>query len=186
MMLYGSVGAVEASCYLFIGHAPRHKCEDFRLARRKIMRVVDNCFDPLALVYQQSRREIRRHIGIASSDRSNRVDQLMSAAALQDIAPRASLQCGGDVLLVFGSCQDDDSDVRTNASNSGGYLDAAASRNEQIEQHDVWNKFLCHLECIGRGRALAHDRNTIRLRQHADDAFTKHWVVVDDDDAKQI
>src|ERR1700719_625872 len=66
VMLYSSLGAFEASRDLFVGHAARHRREDFLLAGSKITGIVDDdCSDPLALMDQQSRREVRLHIGVA-------------------------------------------------------------------------------------------------------------------------
>src|ERR1700719_1882785 len=100
VMLYSSLSALAASRDLFVGHAPRHKREDFLLAGSKIMGIVDD-FDPLALLDQQPRREVRLHIGAASKDGLHRLDHLGSASGLQNVAPRTCLQRRDDILLVL-------------------------------------------------------------------------------------
>jgi hypothetical protein len=101
VMLYGSLGAFEAPRDFFVGHAPRHKLEDFLLARSKIMGIiVDDSSDPIAGFNQQSRSEARRHTGFAAKDGSHRLDHLGSAAAFQNVASRTCLQRRRDILLT--------------------------------------------------------------------------------------
>src|ERR1700730_10706048 len=75
VMLYRSLSAFAASRDLFVGHAPRHKREDFLLAGSKIMGIVDD-FDPLALLDQHPRPEVPLHLGAASKDGLHRLDHL--------------------------------------------------------------------------------------------------------------
>src|SRR5882762_5577411 len=85
VLLYGSLGAIEASRDLLVGHAPRYQRKDFLLARRKIMEiVVADYFSLLAPLDQQPRREVRRHIGVASKDGPHGLDHFGSAAALEN------------------------------------------------------------------------------------------------------
>ena len=44
--------------------------------------VVDDYFDLLALLDQQPRREVQRHIGVATIDGPHRLDHLESTTAL--------------------------------------------------------------------------------------------------------
>src|SRR5215470_5525707 len=163
VIFYGSVGALEASRDLFVGHALRDKREDFPLTKIKCtLIIVRDYFDPLALVDQQSRREVRRHIAVASKDSSHGLDQLLSAAALQNVTPRTCLQRRGNVLLVFGSRQRDDSHVWTSAGNARGRA-GAASWEIEIQQHDVRNALLCYRYSVSRRRTLPHNLNSIGL-----------------------
>src|SRR5215470_15384526 len=136
VMLYSSLGTIEASRDLFVGHAPRHKPIDLFFTRSKVsVAFLDDWFELRALD-QQLCREARRHIGTALSDGFYRLDHIDSAAAFQNVPPRTCLQRRGDILLVFGDRQHYDLHFWTFADDVGNRFDPASWQTE-IEQNDV-------------------------------------------------
>src|SRR5215471_301622 len=148
VMLYSSLGTIEASRDLFVGHALRHKPIDLFFARSKVaVAFLDDWFELRALD-QQLCREAWRHVGTALSDGLYRLDHIDSAAAFQNVPPRTCLQRRSDILLVFGDRQHDDLHVWTLAGNVGDRFDPA-SPQVQIEQNDVRRLYPSNSEGCG-------------------------------------
>jgi hypothetical protein len=186
VMLYRSLGAFEAPRNFFVGHALRDKREDLLLTSTKITLIVgDNSIDAIALFDQQSGGEGWRHIAVASKDGSHRLNHLVAGTALQNVTPHARLERCGNLLLIFGSRQHDNPDLRISASNVCGRIDAAP-RQMKIEQHDVRSAFSCNRYGVGSRRSLPHNLNSVGARQRFHRTLAKYRMVVDDRDPNRV
>src|SRR5215831_19078441 len=184
VMLYSSLGTIEASRDLFVGHALRHKPIDLFFARSKVtMAFLDHWFELRALD-QQLCREAWCHIGTTLSDGLYRLDHIDSAAAFQNVAPCTCLQRRGDILLVFGDRQHDDLHFWTLADNVGDRFDPS-SRQAEIEQNDVRRLYPSDSEGVGCGRALPDHLKALDLLQSLDRTCAKQRMIVDHTDANR-